>query len=133
MLRRLFAASSSLSDLAPLQRQVLATREQRVLLALDEAPVLAREAGVLALAHGVQSLAEVAQHVELVEQDAGLRGVASWCEFRNGFHMSITAMRIPALFLGPSHLKNSSMLASERSWPPNQIGRSRTRSLTTMR
>ncbi len=36
-------------------------------------------------------------------------------EFRNAFHMSITAIRIPALFLGPSHLKNSSKLASERS------------------
>src|SRR5450759_3034118 len=39
-----------LERLAPLERQVLATREQRVLLALDEAAVLAREAGVLALA-----------------------------------------------------------------------------------
>ncbi len=60
-------------------------------------------------------------------------GACCWVEVRKGFHMSITAMRIPALFLGPSHLKNSSMLASERSWPPNQIGRSRTKSLTRMR
>src|SRR6266571_4071040 len=61
---------------APCQSRVLVTRQQRVLLSLDEAPVLAREAGILALAHGVQSLTQVAQHVELVEEDAGLRGVA---------------------------------------------------------
>src|SRR5260370_15299372 len=36
-----------LERLAPLQRQVLATREQRVLLAFDEPAVLAREAGRL--------------------------------------------------------------------------------------
>ena len=64
-----------LERLAAFERQVLTTREECVLLALDEAPVLAREAGLLALAHGVQGLAEVAQHVTLVEQDAGLWGV----------------------------------------------------------
>ena len=54
-------------------------------------------------------------------------------EFRKGFHMSMTPRRIPALFLGPSHSKNMSRLASERSFPPNQMGLSRTRSLTTIR
>ena len=54
-------------------------------------------------------------------------------EFRKGFHMSITASRIPALFLVPSHVKNPSRLASERSVPPNQMGRRRRRSLTTIR
>jgi len=117
---------------APLQRQVLVTRQQRVLLALDEAPVLAREAGVLALAYDVQSLTEVAQHVELVEEDAGLRGVAL-CGVPERLPHVHHGHRIPALFLGPSHLKNSSMLASERSLPPNQMARSRTRSLTTIR
>ena len=61
--------------LAPLERQVLAVREQGVLLPLDEATTLAGEAAVLALAHGVECLAEVTQHVELVEEDAGCRGV----------------------------------------------------------
>jgi hypothetical protein len=54
-------------------------------------------------------------------------------ELRNGFHMSITARRIRFAFIGPSQAKNWSMLASERSAPPNQIGRRRRRSLTTMR
>src|SRR5450759_5644097 len=54
-------------------------------------------------------------------------------ELRNAFHMSITASRIRLHFFGPSQAKNISMLASERSVPPNQIGRRRSRSLTTIR
>src|SRR6185312_656874 len=49
------------------------------------------------------------------------------------FHMSTTTRRIRRHFSGPSQEKNSSMLASERSLPPNQMGRPRSRSLTTMR
>src|SRR6202035_3351437 len=49
---------------------------------------------------------------------------------RNGCHMSITAKRICRLFSGPSQRKNSSILPSERSLPPNQMGRLRSRSLT---
>jgi hypothetical protein len=52
---------------------------------------------------------------------------------RNGFHMSITAKRIPLHFRGPSHWKKRSMLFSDRSVPPNQIGLPRIRSLTMMR
>ena len=52
---------------------------------------------------------------------------------RNAFHMSMTARRILRHFFGPSQAKNSSRLASERSLPPNQMGRPRSRSLTTMR
>src|ERR1700675_3120725 len=44
-----------------------------VLLALDEAPTLAAEAGVFGLAHLVERLAEMAHDVELVEQDRRLR------------------------------------------------------------
>ena len=50
-------------------------RQQGVFLALDEAALLALEPGVLGLADLVERLAEVAQHVELVEQDGGLRGI----------------------------------------------------------
>src|SRR5947209_5731201 len=50
--------------------------QQRVLLSLDEAAVLPREAGVLVLADLVQGVAQMAQDVELVVQDRGLRGVA---------------------------------------------------------
>src|SRR6202790_3948809 len=44
-----------------------------VLLALDEAPISAAEAGVFGLAHLVECLAEMAHDVELVEQDRRLR------------------------------------------------------------
>jgi hypothetical protein len=40
---------------------------------LDEAPILAAEAGVFGLAHLIERLAEMADDVELVEQDRGLR------------------------------------------------------------
>ena len=102
----------------------------RVLLALDEAPVLAAEAGVLGLAHLVERLAEMAHDVELVEQDAACGACSR--ELRNGFHISITASLIWRLFW-PQPGIELAMLASERSVPPNQIGRLRTRSLTTMR
>ena len=75
MFSRLLAASSFLSALAAVQGQVLPVREQRVLLALDEAPILAAEPRVLALAHLVERLAQVAHDVELVEQDRRLRRV----------------------------------------------------------
>src|ERR1017187_1621267 len=44
-----------------------------VLLALDEAPISAAEAGIFGLAHLVERLAEMAHDVELVEQDRRLR------------------------------------------------------------
>src|SRR5437867_4021287 len=59
------------------EREVLAVGEQRVLLALDEPPVPARQPRVLALADLIEGLAQVPQDVELVEQDARLGGVPS--------------------------------------------------------
>src|ERR1041385_5811283 len=63
--------------------------------------------------------------------------MAAWGAFsarsvalRNAFHMSITARRIPLDFRGPSPWKKRSMLFSERSVPPNQMARRRSRSLT---
>src|SRR5271163_1784874 len=73
VLRRLLAASSSSSERLPSRERFLATRQQRVLLALDEAPVLAADAGVFRLAHLVERLPEMTHDVELVEQDRGLR------------------------------------------------------------
>src|SRR5580692_9539323 len=64
--------------------------------------------------------------------------MAAWAallfvDFRNGFHISITARRTLLLLLSPKNAKNISMLSSERSLPPNQIARRRSRSLTTIR
>src|SRR5450756_1646870 len=62
-----------LERLAAFQCEVLATREQRVLLALDVAAILAAESAVLGLAHLVECIAQMAQYVELVVQDRRLR------------------------------------------------------------
>jgi len=83
------------------QGEIVATRQQRVLLALDEAPILAAETGVLGLSHLVERFAEMTHDVELVEQDRGLRSLRR-VTLRNGFHMSITASSSWPLFLGPS-------------------------------
>ena len=47
--------------------------KQRVLLAFDKLAVLAREPGIFALTHLVQRLPQMADHMELIEEDAGLR------------------------------------------------------------
>jgi hypothetical protein len=72
-------------------------------LPLDERFVLPRQPVVLGPAHLVECLPQVPHHVELVEQDRRLGRIA-FAELRNGFHISMTAILIPLLFLGPSHL-----------------------------
>ena len=57
---------------------------------------------VLGPAHLAERLSEVPQNVELVEQDRRLRSMGLR-GFQERFHMSITAIRIPLHFLGPSH------------------------------
>src|SRR5437660_1350245 len=59
-----------------IERQILPVGQQRVLLPFDEPPLAARHAGVLALADLIEGVAQVAQDMELVEQDAGLGSVA---------------------------------------------------------
>ena len=98
----LVGGEQHLQRLAALQREVLAAGQQGVLLALDEAPVLAGEPRVLALADLVERLPEMAHDVELVEQDRRLRRVRACVALRNGFHMSITASRMRRLFFSPS-------------------------------
>src|SRR5271169_3502025 len=61
-----------LQCLLAVERQVLPARQQRVFLALDEAPLAARKPGVFALANRIQRLAQVADDMELVEQNRGL-------------------------------------------------------------
>ena len=65
------------------QRQVLSTREQRVLLTLDVASIPTAESPILGLAHLVERLAQMTHDVELVEENRRLRGtfvrhVAKW-------------------------------------------------------
>src|SRR3954468_16995809 len=55
------------------QREVLLARQQRVFLTLDVAPLAAREPRILALADRIQRLAQMADDMELVEQNRGSR------------------------------------------------------------
>jgi hypothetical protein len=59
-------------------------RRHIVLLALDEASILAAEAGASGFAHLVERLAEMVHDVKLVEQEAC--GALSFVKFPNGFH-----------------------------------------------
>ena len=129
---RLFAASRSLSDLRP-SRVKFSRFESRVYFC----PLMKRRCFPVNRAYSLLRTLSKASPRWRSTWNLSKRMLASgaWAlvEVRNGFHMSMTAIRIPLLFLGPSHSKNSSMLASERSLPPNQMGRPRTRSLTTIR
>ena len=69
----LVRGQQGLERLATFQGEVLAVGQQRVLLTLDEAAIVADQPGVLGLAHLVERLAEVAQDMKLVEQDGRLR------------------------------------------------------------
>src|SRR5260370_33976165 len=71
----LVGSQQSPQCLPALQGEVLLARQQRVFLALDEAALLPRQTRILALSHLIEGFAQVANDVELVEQDRGLRGV----------------------------------------------------------
>src|SRR5450755_2953748 len=121
-----------LERLAALERKVLATRKQRVLLALDVASILAAESAVLGLAHLIERIAQMAHDVKLVVQDRRLRCTRCRHVVKRLPHIH-DGQANARVFFSPSQSKNSAMLASLRSVPPNQIGRLRIRSLTTMR
>src|SRR6195256_5190226 len=61
-----------LQRLLAVEREVLSAREQRVFLALDVAPLATLELGILALANRIQGLAQMANDMELVEQNRRL-------------------------------------------------------------
>ena len=69
----LVRCQQGLQCLPAIEVQVLAVRQQGVLLSLDIAPVFAGQPGVLALAHLIERLAQVTHDMELVEQDRRLR------------------------------------------------------------
>ena len=96
---------------AALQRQVLAVRKQGVLLPLDETAVLSVNRAYSLLRTLSKASPRWRSTWNLSKRMLAC-GTWAWVEVRNGFHMSMTAIRIPLLFLGPSHSKNSSMLAS---------------------
>src|SRR5262245_32891139 len=69
----LVGREEQLETLFPLEREIVPPGQEGVLLAFDEAPILARQPRVLALSHRVERIAQMAQHMELVKEDAGVR------------------------------------------------------------
>jgi len=59
-----------------LEGEIFVTGQERVLLAFDEAPFLARDPRVLALSDLVEGFAQMTQDMELVEQNGRLRSMA---------------------------------------------------------
>jgi len=108
-------------------REVLPVRQQRVLLALDEASVPAREPRVLGLAHLVERLAEVAYDVELVEENRRLRcvrvrGIAKRLPHVHHRQANATALLVPELLVEHCHALLGSVLAAEPDRAPsNQV------------
>lgn len=68
----LVGGQQGLQGLSAIERQVFVVAQQDILLALDVAPLFARQPGVLGLAHLVERIVEMAHDVKLVEQDGGL-------------------------------------------------------------
>ena len=69
----LVGAQQLLERAATGQREIGAVGEQRIALALDEGPVLRRHPLVLGAADLIHRVGQMAQHVEFVEQNLGLR------------------------------------------------------------
>src|SRR5246127_2793435 len=61
-----------LQRLLAVEREILSAREQRVFLALDVAPLAILDPGILALADRIQGLPQMADDMELVEQNRRL-------------------------------------------------------------
>ena len=66
-----------LQRLLTLKREVLFARQQRVFLTLDVAPLAALQPGILALANRIQGLTQMADDMELIEQNRRLRRISS--------------------------------------------------------
>ena len=64
-----------LERLAAVEVQILTVRQQGIAVALDETAWLALHPCILGPAHVIERLVQVAQDMELVEHDLGLRGV----------------------------------------------------------
>src|SRR5271157_2883469 len=72
LVQSLVGPEQQLQGLLSLSSEILPAGEQMVLLSLDEAAILPREACVLLLSHLVHGLPQVAEDVELVVHDPGL-------------------------------------------------------------
>ena len=71
----LVGGEQRLPRLAAIEVQILPVRQQGIAVALDEAALLALHAGILGPAHVVKRIIQMAQDVEFVEYDLGLRGM----------------------------------------------------------
>src|SRR3954451_25090886 len=69
----LVGCQQRLQRLLAVEREVLLARQQRVFLAFDVATLAARKPRIFALANRIQGLTQMADDMELVEQNRGLR------------------------------------------------------------
>src|ERR1700704_275494 len=105
------------------EREVLPARQQGVFLALDVAPVAAGKPRVLALADRIQGFAQMAQDVELVEQNRGLRRMRLRRQaerFPHVHHGKAKARALPRAEPGVegAHARLRAVLAAEPDRPP---------------
>src|SRR5712691_9849324 len=111
-----------------IEGEVLAVRKEGVFLPLDEAAILSGEARVLALADQVEGHPEVAEDVELVEEDAGLRrmvagrGAKGFPHVHHG-HANLPAFPRPQPGEERVQTRLGAIYASEPDRPlPDEIG-----------
>src|SRR6516165_4687174 len=69
----LIGRKQRLQSLLAIKREILFARQQRVFLPLNVAPIAPRKPPIFALSNLIQSLAQMPHHMELVEQNRGLR------------------------------------------------------------
>ena len=101
--------------------------EQRVALALDTGAVLQGHSFVLSPTDLIHRVSQMTEDVKLVEQNLRLDRVAE--RLPHVHHGQLN----PSRFLGAQVEKEPIQIGFGPSLPPTQIGRPRSRSLTTMR
>src|SRR6202035_2576255 len=122
----LVGGQQDLEVLSSATLQVLLVGKECILLAFDELAFFTVKLGVFLLSYLVEPSPRCIKMWNLSNRMAAW-GAFLFVDFRNGFHISITARRTLLLLLSPRNAKNPSMLSFERSLPPNQIARRRSR------
>ena len=119
----LIGGEQRLKRLAAIEVQVLPVRQQGIAVALDETALLALYPTILGPAHVIQRLVQMAQDVEFVEHDLGLRGVYLCClakRFPHVHHRS-TNTRTAARAEGRKELCQVFLLAAGTTEPDGSL------------
>src|ERR1700686_2139835 len=123
----LVGRQQGLQRLFALKREVLLARQQRVFLTLDVAPLAALEPSILALANRIQGFAQMADDMELVEQNRGLRRIRLRRPAERFPHVhdgkpNARTLLLPEPSVEPTHARLRAVLASKPDRaPPNEV------------